>query len=417
MSVSIIKRPAVVFLLDHSPVYSSHYKAMAQVARDLKVSPIIISSSPKARGLDAGAIYIKDNFQSPTNLRSLADQIKSKYDVHTVIPLREPFVETAAQLRHYLGASGLYPQEVAKFRDKWIMREQAQLAGVPTPQGVLCESLEGLHVFVDSVGFPIIIKPRNSFGALGVVKINNQAELESAWRNISASGKSANYLAEQFIDGVQYHVDRIVHGGQTVFASLGKYTYNIMGDETEAGGTILRSNSLTYAEQNILQYDEVRLHPFLGQQNGVFHSEYYLTASGKIYFGERAARLPGGPIVSLTKQAYGVDLAELWMQVANNPLFRRNDFNCETPLLIYGATFLITRSSGTIQHLTPNRLLEKIPGVVSVESWKSAGDTVNIGERISTDQLGTVIAAAETEEDLRRIFASVHRMHRTKVTA
>jgi D-alanine-D-alanine ligase len=92
-----------------------------------------------------------------------------------------------------------------KYRTKLIWRG----LGLPTPEAVLMVDEQGLQQ-ADALGYPLIVKPSHEGSSIGMAKVTEGSELESAWRE--ARRYDAQVLVERWIVG-------------------GEYTASILGDQ------------------------------------------------------------------------------------------------------------------------------------------------------------------------------------------
>jgi D-alanine-D-alanine ligase len=84
-----------------------------------------------------------------------------------------------------------------KYRSKLIWRA----LGLPTPESVLLTDEQGLRQ-VDALGYPLIIKPSHEGSSIGMTKVTERSELESAW--CEARRFDSQVLAERWIVGGEY---------------------------------------------------------------------------------------------------------------------------------------------------------------------------------------------------------------------
>jgi D-alanine-D-alanine ligase len=84
-----------------------------------------------------------------------------------------------------------------KYRTKLIWRG----LGLPTPEAVLMVDERGLQQ-ADALGYPLIVKPSREGSSIGMTKVSERTELESAWHE--ARHYDAQVLAERWIVGGEY---------------------------------------------------------------------------------------------------------------------------------------------------------------------------------------------------------------------
>ena len=78
------------------------------------------------------------------------------------------------------------------------------------PKFKLCYSLHDVENFAIDIGYPIICKPVDNRGSIGVVKINRYEDIHEAFITAMTHSRSQLVLAEEFIQGKQFTVDGYV---------------------------------------------------------------------------------------------------------------------------------------------------------------------------------------------------------------
>jgi 5-(carboxyamino)imidazole ribonucleotide synthase len=153
--------------------------ALAAYPLDLRVR--LFDPSADACGGQATELHVGE-YDDLEALKRFADGL----DVITYEFENVP-VEAAARLAEF---APIYPPpaslEVAQDRlvEKSFFREH----GVPTPDFVGVDSLEGLRQAVARFGFPVVLKTRRmGYDGKGQIVIKDAAEIEAAWRQLGPS--------------------------------------------------------------------------------------------------------------------------------------------------------------------------------------------------------------------------------------
>jgi carbamoyl-phosphate synthase large subunit len=88
-------------------------------------------------------------------------------------------------------------EALSECRDKYRTFRFFRAWGIPTPETCLAE-----HVAAgQSLGFPLIVKPRSGRGSSDVFKADGPRELEDLLRRVP------NALVQEFVDGIEYTID------------------------------------------------------------------------------------------------------------------------------------------------------------------------------------------------------------------
>jgi len=139
----------------------------------------------------------------------------------------EAHIMPTARVREQCGIPGVSVKTSFLCRDKPAMKEALRAAGIPCAQSDGVSSPEELRAFVDRVGFPVILKPRDAAGAAGTYKVGNAAEMQQA---IAATqlDRGAPVAAEEFIEGHEGFYDTICVGGEVVHEFITHYYPNVL---------------------------------------------------------------------------------------------------------------------------------------------------------------------------------------------
>ncbi|MGC5052056.1 ATP-grasp domain-containing protein [Micromonospora sp. DT48] len=228
-----------------------------------------------------------------------------------VIALSEFDLETAAELRAVLDVPGKTMAEVLKVRDKLVMKQHIEQAGLRVPAYGPANSVEQVRDLVRRVGLPIVLKPRAGADSQGVFVCRTEAELDS----LLADESFTDYEGEQFVEGGLYQVDGVVQGGRLLIVRSWQC---LAGCLDFAQGTPFGSvaNDDAEFERRVVSYTE-RVLAALGITDDVFHLEFFRTDApidddehADMVFLEIGARAGGGQVRFVWRDVYGVDLID-----------------------------------------------------------------------------------------------------------
>src|SRR2546429_264258 len=85
----------------------------------------------------------------------------------------------ASHVARALGLPGGDPAMIWRLRDKAQTRAALASSSVPQPLSVAVKTLDEALVAADKVGYPAILKPRGLGASLGVIRVDNPAELRA----------------------------------------------------------------------------------------------------------------------------------------------------------------------------------------------------------------------------------------------
>lgn len=234
--------------------------------------------------------------------------------IDKIVPLDDFDVEKAALLREHLRLGGMGDTTARYFRDKLAMRAKARDGGLPIPRFVGVLNYDDIRAFMAEVPPPYVLKPRTQAGAIGIKKVESEAEL---WPLLETLGdRQSYYLLEEFLPGTIWHVDSIVDDKKVVWALVSRYARPPL--EVSHEGRVFCTQNVPYGstEEKALKKLNATVLKTLGLVRGVSHTEYIQSVSdGQFYFLETSARVGGAHIAEMIEAASGLNLWAEWAKL------------------------------------------------------------------------------------------------------
>ena len=224
----------------------------------------------------------------------------------------EAHIMAAARVREARGIPGTSVRTSHLCRDKPAMKEALREAGIPCAQSTGTDSVDECREFVRSVGYPVIIKPRDGAGAAGTFKCSNDEELEQAIID-SHLAHGASVAIEEFIEGHEGFFDTVCSGGEIMHHFITHYYPGVL----EAMRT--RWISPQFIATNRVDadsYDEIRemgkkVIDALGIETSATHMEWFYGPKG-LKFSEIGCRPPGVGAWDLYCAGNEIDVYKEW---------------------------------------------------------------------------------------------------------
>lgn len=226
---------------------------------------------------------------------------------------------TVAYVAEKMGLVGNSYESAVRANNKYLMRESFSKADVPCPKYMVATPntlntpavLDGLREFQ----YPIIIKPSDRSGSLGVSKICTPAEYYPAINQAMKVSFKHEAMIEEFIDGREISVEFISYQGH-------HYPLQITDKVTTGAPHFVelehhQPSSLSKEMYKTIYSITEKALDALGITNGASHSEYKITSSGRIAIMEIGARMGGDFIGSdLVRLSTGYDFLKGVIEVA-----------------------------------------------------------------------------------------------------
>ncbi len=220
---------------------------------------------------------------------------------------------TVAYIAEKMGLVGNSYDCAVKANNKFLMREAFMNAGVLCPQYKMVKDIEELEII--NFNYPLIVKPSDRSGSLGVQKVNKPEELRIAVQRALEFSFKKEAMIEEFIEGREISVEFISYHGA-------HYPLTITDKVTTGAPHFVELEHHQPSSLPQEKYKEIygitkRALIALGITNGASHSEYKITDDGRIYIMEIGARMGGDFIGSnLVKLSTGYDFLQGVLEVA-----------------------------------------------------------------------------------------------------
>ncbi len=231
-----------------------------------------------------------------------------------VITFWEDSVCVAARVATRLGLPTNPVESVDAVRSKLVMRATSAALGLPTPRAQRVRSLDELIAAAAVIGFPAVVKPEFGASAMGCVRVDDMASLPSVYTAIrrvvnpehDGIFRAGNdLLLEQYLDGVEFDVDLVMHDGRCLFSSVSQNWPTAEPSFQETGLHIPPDHDRREVAQ--LVDLAIRTVQGFGLGRGVLHVEGKCTSRGPRII-EVNARVGGGRIDEMVMAVWGVDL-------------------------------------------------------------------------------------------------------------
>lgn len=170
-----------------------------------------------------------------------------KEEINVVLPVTLPGVEFISRsiksISEFVAVPLLArPELIDITHNKWDFYCLAKERNFPVPPSVFIgrigeqipDSLD-----IDSLDYPLLLKPTTLAGGLGIVKVHNPSELHQTWKDTRIR-KDCQYMLQSFIPGIAYCLGMYCRGGQIIAYTVSK--------------TLMTSSKRPYYSARILEY-------------------------------------------------------------------------------------------------------------------------------------------------------------------
>lgn len=226
---------------------------------------------------------------------------------------------TVAYVANKMNLVGNDYDAAVRANNKYQMREAFMKAGVPCPKYMMVTpdsfEIEAIKDEFKKLHYPIIVKPSDRSGSLGVTKVEDPTDLYSAIELAMEKSFKHQAMVEEFIEGREISVEFISYNGI-------HYPLQITDKVTTGAPHFVElehHQPSTLSEEMFATIYDITKKALnaLGLTNGASHAEYKITDDGRIAIMEIGGRMGGDFIGSdLVRLSTGYDFVKGVIDVA-----------------------------------------------------------------------------------------------------
>jgi len=197
--------------------------------------------------------------------------------------------------------------------NKFEMRKRFQRAGLNCPKFCVVDKINSkIH---SSVSVPLIVKPIDRSGSIGVKKVETAEEIQEAVKEALDKSYISKAIVEEYINGKEYSVEMISNDGKHHFLAVTEkvttgppYFVEIAHHQPAEIPDGTKKRIIETVKSGI---------DALGLKNGATHSEVMLVDGNKVFIIEIAGRMGGCFIGShMVRHSTGYDYLKGIIEVA-----------------------------------------------------------------------------------------------------
>ena len=322
----------------------------------------------------------------------------------------DPAAPTAAYVSEKLGLPGNPYQSVKLLTEKDLFRKFLKEHGLNCPKAQGFINYEDALAAIGDFHFPVMVKPVDSSGSKGVVKIYGVDELKDAVAEALSYSRGKRFIIEEFIvkKGYQVSGDGFSVDGKLVFTSYGNELYSGKGTREYVALGEFWPSLLTEEQKNKVDEELQKLITALGMKTCAYNIEVILDENDTVYVLELGPRNGGSYIPQLIKYATGVDLVDytIWgaLGMDCSSLKMKETKGVFSNYMIYSIT------SGRYKGLWFDEQFKK-NNLLDVYCTYHEGDKVTAYQN-TTHSLGTILFKAESIDEMIKIINNIDNFYK-----
>lgn len=295
-----------------------------------------------------------------------------------------------------VGLPHLADQQVRWVRNKAEMKDKFSELGIASARYRRVATIAEIRQFAHTHGWPVVLKPVDSFATIDTHRIDSSAQLEQ----LAPTLPSRDWMVEEFVEGQEYQLCALVARGSVLdtYISINPSPLLETLDGAMNADVTVGPHCAEFSLRTHVRYLVQRLVDGMRLDHGYLHMEFFVSADGTIRMSEIGARLAGCGIPSNHGLAFGFDIfgATLDLYLQRVPELHYTNDRCVGDLLL-------PTQPGRVMSVTPLDDLLKLPGVISAKLEVAVGDVVT-ERRASNSRSGLVhVEGASVDEVLERM--------------
>jgi biotin carboxylase len=345
-----------------------------RIAKKMGLYVVASDKDPNAIGFKYSDARIIASTMDPKETLKAAIIFNRKRKINGIITVGSDAPVTIATVAQALSLPSISMKTAILASNKLLMKERFKKDKVPIPWFKEVKSVSELRNIAKERSYNIIIKPVDSRGSRGVLRLSPSIDLNWAFNRARIESPSNKVMVEEFLEGPQISTESIVYKGRVYTLGYADRNYEYMDKFApyivENGGET-PTRYLTKEKSNIDAVFNKAIRS-LGIINGTAKGDLVLTKNGPKVI-ELAARMSGGyfctdsiPIVT------GINFVEKAIKIALGEKLYPSELKAKHSKA--AANRYIFPEPGTVRRISGISRLKKLKWVKRIGVYVKVGD-------------------------------------------
>lgn len=365
------------------------------LAKSMGLKVVVSDIDPCAPGFEvADDTILASTYDVEQTMKGAVDYCSNVGEIHGVICIATDVPHTVAHVAEKLGLPGISLESAQMAVDKLLMKRQFAADGLAVPWFRSVESPKELKDIIKEYGYPLVLKPVDSRGARGVLRLTPAVDLDWAFNFSLSYSPTARVMVEKFLEGPQVSTESIVLDSMTYTIGFADRNYEFLEryapNMIENGGEL--PSILPVNTQNKIRELIAKAAASMGIDNGIVKGDI-VVYKDRPHIIELAARLSGGYFCTHEIPLNtGVDFVGAAIRLALGETLRPSDLEPRYNRFV-AQRYLFPRPGRVVQ-IKGVEKASSMPGIEFCEVRVGMGDTVKAIDSHPA-RAGVVIATGE----------------------
>lgn len=324
-------------------------------------------------------------YDSTTDLNAVLN-IAKKCEIDGIMTFNsDPAALTAAYIAEQLGLPSSGYNAVKIMSEKDNFRKFLKINGFNVPKFGEYTNLDSLLNDINNYDFPLMLKPVDSSGSKGVVKIENVDNIKFHFNNALSYSRCKRIIIEEYIEakGAQLHGDGFVKDGKIEFIYLGDHHFDNHINNLVPISTTFPSTHDTETIKKV-EYEVQQFISKVGYKQGGINIEARISEKdNKIYLIEVGPRNGGNFTPIVIQYASNFNFMDACLETALSLPYTQQKPNKKG---FYAYIILHSKEDGILSEVNisndlQNKVLQRIDYLTigdSVKSFKGANSAIGV---------------------------------------
>ena len=308
----------------------------------------------------------------------------------------DPGVVTAAYVAEKLGlpSCGSY-ESVSLLQNKAKFREFLKNNDFNVPEARGYSSYESAMKEVDCFRFPVIVKPTDSAGSKGVMRVDNITQLKDAIDNALKFSHRQEFIVEEFIEkkGCSSDSDCFSINGKLKFVTFSAQYFDENSKNPYTPAAYAWPSTFEKKNEDILKVELQRLLDLLEMKTSIYNIETRENINGVPYIMEVSPRGGGNRLSEMLKYSTGIDLIKATVKAAIGEDLK--EFELTNYNGYWAEVILHAQRTGFFKKLTIKE--DKNMEIIEKDLWIKRGEVVKEFTG-ANETIGTLVLKFKTME-------------------
>ena len=296
-------------------------KEVIKIAKRMQLFVIVCDGNSEAPARFLADDFIHASIYHPKEIIEALSEYSNKDKIDGVITAAADNPVSVSEVANFLGLRSLSKETAILSTNKLSMKNKLKSVGILMPWYRGIKSLEELIDIINSRPSEYVLKPVDSRGSRGVIRLNNISQCDKAYNYSIQHSESKKLILEEWIQGNQLSSESIVLDKKAYLCGLADRNYDRLDElypyVVEDGGQTPSKFSSQNLEKKINQLT-TEVCKTVNLDNGSIKGDLILV-DDRLYLIEFAARLSGGSFCTYTiPLVYEYNLVENVINIALN---------------------------------------------------------------------------------------------------